>query len=75
MKKKEKKKKTLIKSHLITYIIIIVITSLLSLQIQPLLTVLSYWGHFGREKSMFLSYKFLTYDVNLLTIWSGALKG
>lgn len=44
------------------YIIVITSLQLLSLQIQPLLTVLSHWGHFGREKSMFLPYKFLTYN-------------
>ena len=60
---KKRKEKENINKEPFNNLNIIVITSLqlLSLQIQPLLTVLSHWGHFGREKSMFLPYKFLTY--------------
>ena len=58
---KKRKEKENINKEPFNNLYIIVITSLLSLQIQPLVTVLSHWGHFGREKSMFLPYKFLTY--------------
>lgn len=58
---KKRKEKENINKEPFNNLYIIVITSLLSLQIQPLLTVLRHWGHFGREKSMFLPYKFLTY--------------
>ena len=61
MKKRKEKENINKKPFNNLYIIVITSLQLLSLQIQPLLTVLSHWGHFGREKSMFLPYKFLTY--------------